>query len=167
MRRIMGKHTSVESGIRADVDEREQNRDGTGNGYGVGGNLQLGVYLADPVAEWQSPISGKCPGLTRCRQVEGHSTGKDEDCGNSVEGYHTAGGYGLGKDPHMGIVALKRSFDICNHEHVADEEDYAKRAIHKVSADHCAWDSLASIFDLLGHMGCRVRACDRSLVQSQ
>ena len=55
----------VKGGFGPEVDQRHQAHDDTRQHDGVGGDLALGVDLADPVGEGETPVAGEGPGLTR------------------------------------------------------------------------------------------------------
>jgi len=116
--------------------------------------------MANPAAKWQALVSGKCPSLARSRQVEGQSTGEDEHSGNGVEGHNTASRYSLAKYPHVRVTSgiFECSRHVGDHEHVADQEDHAEYTVHEVCTNHGTRDRFAGVFDLFGHVGCRIGA---------
>lgn len=122
--------------------------------------------MADPVAEGETAVTCERPCLAGSGQVERKSTGEDQDGGDGVERDDASWRHSLAEHPHVRVARgiVKRSLDISDHEHVADEEDDAQHAVHEVRANHSTRHCLAGILDLLRHMGCGVGTYGTALV---
>ena len=155
------RNNGVEGGVGADVDEREKDGEDAGDGDGVYGHLELGVYGCDPLAEREAVVAGKGPRLPRGREVVRKSAGVDEDDDNGREDVEGGRAEGLRERVHVWVTGAVRCVvqgagDVDDAEDVGHEENEAEGAIERVRVEHGSGHGLACVLDLLGHVSCGV-----------
>ena len=150
----------IEGDVGANVDERKQAGADAGEDNGPDRQLPFGVHVGEKLAEGQTVVAGKGPGLPRSGNVVRDGTGKDHEQRNDAEHVDTGKGGGVLVDPEDRIArrVVQGGVHVGDAKQVGGEHDDAEDAVKDIAPEHGPGYRDSRVSNFFGDMSRRVGA---------